>query len=94
MAAGCYTIDVQVAMLRLLFFARRWGTAPIFAVLQAGDGHVSSWTTALRQDLISHGSVSCADCGKVCRGKGGLRAHGKRCENHASSFSAQFVAGA
>ena len=39
-AAGCYTIDVQVAMLRLLFFARlvQWGTAPLFAVLQAGDG--------------------------------------------------------
>ena len=39
-AAGCYTIDVQVAMLSLLFFARlvRWGTAPLFAVLQAGDG--------------------------------------------------------
>ena len=48
-AAGCYTIDVQVAMLRLLFFARlvRRGTAPLFAVLQAGDGQVSSWTTAL-----------------------------------------------
>ena len=44
---------VQVAMLRLLFFARlvRWGTAPLFAVLQAGDGQVSSWTTALRRDL-------------------------------------------
>ena len=37
-AAGCCTIDVQVAMLRLLFFGRlvRWGTAPLFAVLQAG----------------------------------------------------------
>ena len=35
------------------FFARlvRSGTAPLFAVLQAGDGHVSSWTTALRRDL-------------------------------------------
>ena len=44
-AAGCYAIDVQVAMLRLLFFARLvgWGTAPLFAVLQAGDGHVSPW---------------------------------------------------
>ena len=53
MAAGCCTIDVQVAMLRLLFFGRlvRWGTAPLFAVLQAGDGHVSSWTTAVRRDL-------------------------------------------
>ena len=52
-AAGCCTIDVQVAMLRLLFFWRlvRWGTAPLFAVLQAGDGHVSSWTTAVRRDL-------------------------------------------
>ena len=52
-AAGCYTIDVQVAMLRLLFFARlvRWGTAPLFAVLQAGDGQVSSWTTALLTGL-------------------------------------------
>ena len=29
----------------------RWGTAPLFAVLQAGDGHVSSWTTAVRRDL-------------------------------------------
>ena len=27
------------------------GTAPLFAVLQAGDGDVSSWTTALRRDL-------------------------------------------
>ena len=54
-AAGCYTIDVQVAMLRLLFFARlvRWGTAPLFAVLQAGDGHVSSWTMGLRRDLAT-----------------------------------------
>ena len=52
-AAGCDTIDVQVAMLRLLFFARliRWRTAPLFAVLQAGDGQVSSWTVALRRDL-------------------------------------------
>ena len=52
-AAGCCTIDVQVAMLRLLFFGRlvRWKTAPLFAVLQAGDGHVSSWTTAVRRDL-------------------------------------------
>ena len=34
-AAGCYTIDVQVAMLRLLFFARlvRWRTAPFFCCL-------------------------------------------------------------
>ena len=38
-AAGCCTIDVQVAMLRLSFFARlvQWSTAPPFAVLQAGD---------------------------------------------------------
>ena len=52
-ATGCYTIDVQVAMLRLLFLARlvQWGTAPLFAVLQAGDGHTTSWTTALRRDL-------------------------------------------
>ena len=43
----------RVAMLRLLFFGRlvRWGTAPLFAVLQAGDGHVNSWTTAVRRDL-------------------------------------------
>ena len=52
-AAGCYTIDVQVAMLRLLFFARlvQRCTAPLFAVLQAGDGHATSWTTALRRDF-------------------------------------------
>ena len=154
-AAGCYTIDVQVAMLRLLFFARlvRWGTTPLFAVLQAGDGHVSSWTTALRRDLAwlynaetrgvfydfsdPHNGdcsvlvtfaldkpaqwktrvkraakmsilsleafpvsgfpvqpaemLSCADCGKVCRGMGGLRAHqfrvhGKRCESRLFAF--------
>ena len=38
---------------RLFFFARlvQWGTAPLFAVLQAGDGHNTSWTTALRRDL-------------------------------------------
>ena len=150
LGAGCYTIDVQVAMLRFLFFARlvRWGPAPLFAVLQAGDGHVSSWTTALRRDLawlykvetcgdfydfsdphngdcsdwvaFARGKpaqwktrvkraakrtilspeafpvsgflvppaemVVCNDCGKVCRGVGGLRAHqfrvhGKRCES-------------
>ena len=151
MAAGCYTIDVQVAMLRLLFFARlvRWRTAPLFAVLQAGDGHDSSWTTALRRDLawlyraetcgdstisltlttvtvvtglhlpaqwktrvkraakmsiLSLGAfpvsgfpvqpakmLSCADCGKVCRGMGGLRArqfrvHGERCGSRLFAF--------
>ena len=149
-AAGCCTSDVQVAMLRLLFFGRlvRWGTAPLFAVLQAGDGQVSSWTTALRRDLAwLHRSeargdfydfsdpqdgdcsawvtfardkpahwktrvkravkksilspeafpvsgflvqpaemMACADCGKMCRGMGGLRAHqfrvhGRRCES-------------
>ena len=149
-AAGCCTIDVQVAMLRLLFFARlvRWGIAPLFAVLQAGDGQVSSWTMALRRDLAwlhrseargdfydfsnphngdcidwvtfardkpakwktrvkravrksilspetfpvcgflvqSAEMMACADCGKMCRGMGGLRAHqfrvhGKRCES-------------
>ena len=149
-AAGCCTIDVQVAMLRLLFFGRlvRWGTAPLFAVLQAGDGHVSSWTTAVRRDLAwlrkpeasgdfydfsdpLNGDCSdwvefarekpaqwktrvkramkrsilspetfpvsgflvqpaemleCAECGKNCRGMGGLRAHqfrvhGRRCES-------------
>ena len=148
-AAGCCTIDVQVAMLRLLFFGRlvRWGTAPLFAVLQAGDGHVSSWTTAVRRDLAwlrkpevsgdfydfsdpHNGDCSdwvvfvrekpaqwktrvkravkrsilspetfpvsgflvqpaemteCAECGKICRGMGGLRAHQfrvhrRRCE--------------
>ena len=33
-ATGCYTIDVQVAMLRLLFFARlvQWRTAPLCCV--------------------------------------------------------------
>ena len=30
--------------------------------------------------------VSCADCGKVCRGMGGLRAHGKRCESRLFAF--------
>ena len=148
-AAGC-SIDVQVAMLRLLFFGRlvRWGTAPLFAVLQAGDGHVSSWSTAVRRDLAwlhrsearsdfydfsdpHNGDCSdwvafardkpaqwktpvkravkksilspeafpvsefpvqppemteCLDCGKMCRGMGGLRAHqyrvhGRRCES-------------
>ena len=137
-------------MLRLLFFGRlvRWGTAPLFAVLQAGDGHVSSWTTAVRRDLAwlrkpeasgdfhdfsdpHNGDCSdwvafardkpgqwkprvkravkrsilspetflvsgflvqpaemteCAECGKICRGMGGLRAHqfrvrGRRCES-------------
>ena len=149
-AAGCCTIDVQVAMLRLLFFGRlvRWGTAPLFAVLQAGDGQVTSWTTTVRRDLAwldrseargdfydfsdpHNGDCSdwvafardkpaqwktrvkravkksilspetfpvsgflvqpaemteCADCGKICRGMGGLRAHqfrvhGRRCES-------------
>ena len=143
-------IDVQVAMLRLLFFGRlvRWGTAPLFAVLQAGDGHLSSWTTAVRRDLAwlrkpeTSGDfydfsdpvdgdcsdwvefarekptqwktlvkramkrsilspeafpvsgflvqpaeiLECAECGKNCRGMGGLRAHqfrvhGRRCES-------------
>ena len=63
-SAGCYTIDVQVAMLRLLFFAR-CVAAPLFAVLQAGDGHVNSWTTALRRDLAwldrTEGCGECSD---------------------------------
>ena len=33
-----------------------------FAVLQAGDGHVSSWTTALRKDLVwLHKVETCGD---------------------------------
>ena len=52
-SGSSYFIDVQVAMLRVLFFARlvQWCTAPLVAVLQAGDGHATSWTTALRRDL-------------------------------------------
>ena len=141
------------SMCRLQARMVRRGTAPLYAVLQAGDGHVSSWTTALRRDLAwlhkaetcgdfydfsdPHNGdcsdwvtfardkpaqwktrvkraakisilsleafqvsgfpvqpaemLSCADCGKVCRGMGDLRAyqfrvHGKRCESRFFAF--------
>ena len=46
LAAGCFSIDVQVAMLRLLFSARlvRWRTAPLSCRLVMG-------MSALRRDL-------------------------------------------
>ena len=158
-ATGSYFIDVQVAMLRVLFFARlvQWCTAPLVAVLQAGEGHATSWTTALRRDLAwlnrtegcgefsdTHDGdcsdwvaftrdkpaqwktrvkraakasilsveafpvsgfavqpaemLTCVDCGKVCRGTGGLRAHQFRLYGSdaslAFSLSAQLVVGA